>query len=77
VHGSNARNLYTYPYLKLAKMLYISYYLLCFIFNKIGEEDRTGSAWKRGGWGGEGGRQGQGGGMAQTMYTHMNKYINN
>jgi hypothetical protein len=67
---------YTYLYLKLAKMLCLSYYLLCFLFNKIGEEHRTGSAWKRGGWG-KGGTRGQWGEMAQTMYTHMNKCINN
>jgi hypothetical protein len=42
-------SLYSYFYLKLAKMLGLSYYLLCFLFNKIGEqEDGTGSAWKRG-----------------------------
>jgi hypothetical protein len=40
-------SLYSYLYIKLAKMLYLSYYLLCFLFNKIGEqESRTGSAWK-------------------------------
>jgi hypothetical protein len=37
---------YSYPYLKLAKTLCLSYYLLCFLFNKIGEEGRIGSAWK-------------------------------
>jgi hypothetical protein len=31
-------SLYSYLYLKIAKMLCLSYYLLCFIFNKIGEE---------------------------------------
>jgi hypothetical protein len=41
-------SLYSYLCLKLAKMLYLSYYLLCFLFNKIGEEGRTGSAWKEG-----------------------------
>jgi hypothetical protein len=47
---------YSYLYIKLAKMLCLSYYLLCFVFNKIGEEeDRTGSAWKRE----VGGRNGQ------------------
>jgi hypothetical protein len=36
-------------YLKPAKMLCVSYYLLCFLFNKISEQEgRTGSAWK---WG--------------------------
>jgi hypothetical protein len=44
-------SLYSYLYLKLAKTLCLSYYLLCFLFNKIGEEGRTGSAWK---WGGGG-----------------------
>jgi hypothetical protein len=45
-------SLYSYLYLKLAKTLCLSYYLLCFLFNKIGEEGRTGSAWKQGlGWG--------------------------
>jgi hypothetical protein len=38
---------------------------------------QTGSAWKRGGWGGREGVGGEGGGgggeMAQTMYAHMNK----
>jgi hypothetical protein len=42
-------SLYSYLYLKLAKMLCLSYYLLCFVFNKIEEEKRgTGSAWKQG-----------------------------
>jgi hypothetical protein len=35
-------SLYRYPYLKLAKTLCLSSYLLCFLFNKIREE-RTGS----------------------------------
>jgi hypothetical protein len=59
-------SVYSYPYLKLAKMLCLSYYLFCFLFNKIGEEAEQvlpGS----GGWGE----------VAQTMYTHMNKCINN
>jgi hypothetical protein len=30
-------------------MLCLSYYFLCLLFNKIGEKDRTGSAWKQGG----------------------------
>jgi hypothetical protein len=42
-------SLYSYLYLKLAKMLSLSYYFLCFLFNKIREEGRTGSAWKQGG----------------------------
>jgi hypothetical protein len=34
----------SYPYLKLAKTL-------CLLLNKIGEEGRTGCAWKQGGGG--------------------------
>jgi hypothetical protein len=41
-------SLYSYPYLKLAKTLFLSYYCLCLLFNKTGDEGRTGSAWK---WG--------------------------
>jgi hypothetical protein len=50
-------------------MLCLSYYLLCFLFNKIGEQEgRTGSVWKWGrGWGE----------VAQTMYTHVSKCKNN
>jgi hypothetical protein len=61
---------YTYLYLKLAKMLCLSYYLLCFLFNKIvekGEQVLPGSD-VEGGGGGE-----QGGEMAQTIYAHINK----
>jgi hypothetical protein len=66
-------SLYSYPYLKLAKMLCISYYCLCPLFNKIGEQGRTGYAWEQGWLGGE--RRGgwQGVEMAQTMYAYMNK----
>jgi hypothetical protein len=32
----------------------LSNYCLCLLFNKIGEKGRTGSAWKRGGWGARG-----------------------
>jgi hypothetical protein len=52
-------SLYSYPYLKLAKMLCLSYYCLCFLFNNIGEEGRKGSAWKRGEWEREGGGRGR------------------
>jgi hypothetical protein len=38
-------SLYSYLYLKLAKMLCLSHYLLCFLFNKSGEEGTTSSAW--------------------------------
>jgi hypothetical protein len=59
----------SYPYLKLTKMLCFSYYCLCLLFNRIGEEGRTGSAWEQG----RGRVVGQGGEMAQTMCAHMNK----
>jgi hypothetical protein len=52
-------SLYSYPYLKLAETLCFSYYCLCLLFNKIGENGRTDSAWKRGIWEGE---EGDGGG---------------
>jgi hypothetical protein len=39
-------SLYSYFCFKLAKLLYCSYYLLCFLFNKIREQDG------RTGWGG-------------------------
>jgi hypothetical protein len=42
-------SLYSYLYLTLAKTLCLSYYLLSFLFNKIGEQEgRTGSSLK---WG--------------------------
>jgi hypothetical protein len=42
-------SLCSYPYLKLSKMLCLSYYLLCFLFNKTGDEEGgIGSAWKQG-----------------------------
>jgi hypothetical protein len=68
-------SLYSYLYLKLAKILCLSYYHLCLLFNKIGEEARTGSAWNEGGdrRGGRVGGRRQKGEMTQTMYTHMNK----
>jgi hypothetical protein len=56
-------SLYSYLYLKLAKMLCVSYYL----FNKIGEQEgRTGSAQKWGVWGE----------VVQIMYTHVSKCKN-
>jgi hypothetical protein len=67
-------SLYSYFYLKLAKVLCLSYYLLCFLFNKIGEEGKTGFAYKQGIEGGEDGR-GQVVLKAQMMNTHMNKCI--
>jgi hypothetical protein len=59
-------SLYSYLYLRLAKTLRFSYYLLCFLFNKVRkQEGRTGSA------------QNQGGGeVAQKMYIHVSKCKN-
>jgi hypothetical protein len=55
-------SLYSSPYLKLAKMPHFSYYLLCFFFNKIREQE---------------GGTGQGRGKAaQIMYTHVSKCKN-
>jgi hypothetical protein len=56
-------SLYSYLYPKLAKTMCLSYYLLCFLFNKIREEGRTGSAWS-GGLGGV-----DGGGGTNNVYT--------
>jgi hypothetical protein len=49
-------SLYSYLYLKQAKMLCLSYYLLCFLFNKIRKQyGGVSSAWKQ-----ERGRRGDG-----------------
>jgi hypothetical protein len=57
-------SLYSFLYLKLAKTLCFSYYLLCFIFNKVREQ--------------EGGTCSAGSGreVAQIMYTHISKCKN-
>jgi hypothetical protein len=60
----------------------MSYYLLCFLFNKIGEEGRTGSACKRGGLVGMGGwepgwRDGPNNAYTyEQMYKQLKKGIN-
>jgi hypothetical protein len=42
-------SLFKYDYLKLAKMVYLSFYLLCFLSNTVGEQEgRTGSTPKQG-----------------------------
>jgi hypothetical protein len=66
VHGKNAMNFSVLLSLsQTSKILCLSYYLLCFLFNKIREQEvRTGSAWKER-WE-----------LAQTMYTHVSKYKN-
>jgi hypothetical protein len=64
--------LYNYLYLKLAKMLCLSYYCLCLLFNKIREEGRTCSAWNQGEWEAEGGGVGQGlGGEMTKQCMHI------
>jgi hypothetical protein len=61
-------SLYSYLYLKKAKTLCLSYYLLCFLFNKIGEQEgRTGSVRKWGLVEEE---------VAQTIYTYVSKCKN-
>jgi hypothetical protein len=55
--------LYSYLYFKLANTFYLCH--LCFLFNKIGEQEgRSGSAWKL--WGN--GQEGMGGGT-NNVYT--------
>jgi hypothetical protein len=62
-------SLYSYLYLKLAKMLCLSYYLLCFLFNKIREQEgRTGSARKGGSR-----RCWEEREVNEKMYTHVSK----
>jgi hypothetical protein len=58
--------LYSYLYLKLAKTIYLSYYLLCLLFNKIREQEgRICSAQK---W------QGGGGGLEEWGVGQNNVY---
>jgi hypothetical protein len=68
-------SLYSYLYLKLSKMLFLSYYCLCLLFNKIREEGRTGSAWKLGSGGGGGGQGARGINAPNSVCTYklMNK----
>jgi hypothetical protein len=69
-------SLYSYLYLKLAKMLCLSYY--CYVFSSTKLEKRAKQVLPR-----SKGVRGQGRGwrqvrkMSQTMYTHMNKLIHN
>jgi hypothetical protein len=60
-------SLYSYPYLKLAKMLCLSYY--CYVFSSTKLEKKASVVE------GEGGGRGQGGEMTQTMYAQINKLI--
>jgi hypothetical protein len=46
MEATKGNSLCSYLYLKLAKTPCFSYYLLCFFFYKIGEQEgRTSSAW--------------------------------
>jgi hypothetical protein len=58
-------SLYSYLYLKLAKMLCFSYYLLCLLFNKTKEQE-----------GGTGSAQKLGRVEGQIMYTHISQCEN-
>jgi hypothetical protein len=58
-------SLHSCLYLKIAKILCLSCYCLCILFNTIGEEGKTGSSWKREGMRGEGGCRGGGGGREE------------
>jgi hypothetical protein len=63
-------SLYNYLYLKPAKMLYFSYYLLCFLFNKFREQEgRRSSVLKLG--------LGESRKEAQIMYIHVSKCKSN
>jgi hypothetical protein len=61
-------SLYSYPYLKLAKMLCFSNSCLCLLFNKIEEKGRIGSARKRGA--GERGDGSRGRNGPNNVYTY-------
>jgi hypothetical protein len=62
-------SLYSYLYLKLVKILCLSYYLLYFLFNKIrDQEGRTGSDRKGGSR-----RCWEEGELNEKMYTHVSK----
>jgi hypothetical protein len=66
-------SLYSYPYLNYQKRFVFLIIAYVFLFNKIRDKGRTGSAWK---WGDGGERErGRGAGveMAQIMCAHMNK----
>jgi hypothetical protein len=58
-----------------SKMLCLSYYFLYLLFNKIGEEGRTDSAWNREGWGKRSGWGAGGRNDPNNVYTYeyMNK----
>jgi hypothetical protein len=67
-------SLYSYFYPKLAKMLCLFYFSYVFSSTKLAEQKRAEQVLpgSQGGWR----VRGQGGEVAQTMYTHINKCIN-
>jgi hypothetical protein len=65
-------SLYSYPYLKLAKILYLSYYCLYLLFNNWRRGQNRFSLEAKRVWGDREG-MGAGGKMAQTICAHMNK----
>jgi hypothetical protein len=68
-------SLYSYLYPKLSKALCFSYYLLCFLLNKIGEQEgKTGSAPK---WGRGRAVVREGVGGTWPKVYHVNKCKNN
>jgi hypothetical protein len=78
VHGSNARNLSVQLSLsQLAKTLCLSYYAYVFSSTKLEIRAEQVLPGNKGGWWGEGVGGEQGGGLAQTMYAHVNKCIKN
>jgi hypothetical protein len=74
MEGMLGISLYSCLYPKLAKTICLSYYLLCFLFNKIREVSTTGLPGSVGtgdGWRGDGWRVS--GEVSQTIYTHVSK----
>jgi hypothetical protein len=61
----------SYPYLKLAKTLHLSYYHLCFLVNKSREESRGAGSFRN-----QGAKVGRGGGGTTMYTTHVSKCKN-
>jgi hypothetical protein len=65
-------SLFSYLSLKLAKMLCLSYYCLCLLFNKLEKRAEQVLPGSKGVWEDREGVEDRGE-MAQTLYGHMNK----
>jgi hypothetical protein len=76
MHGNNTRNLpiQLYLYLKLSKIPYFSFYLLCSFFYKIGEQEGGAGSAQR--WGTGSGTMWGVVVVEETMYTHISKCKN-